>query len=399
MEFTMRGFLFCLFTLQIFFGSIEAAEKKTICLNMIVKDESHVICRCLESVKSMIDYWVIVDTGSTDGTQEIIRNYMKDQNIDGELHERPWINFGHNRNEALQLAKGTADYILVIDADEVLRFSENFSLPELDKDFYFITTEFGGTKYGRVQLVNNHLNWKWEGVLHEGLCCKEARTSGTIANVENYVRSDGARSQDPQKFQKDALILEKALLDEPNNTRYVFYLAQSYKDYGDYPLAIKNYQKRVDMGGWDQEIFWSLFQIALIQQHINSPTDTVIESYMKAYEYRPSRVEPLYYLASIYRNQGNPQAGYNAAFLGLTMPKSQDVLFVEHWMYDYGLLFELSISAYWIEKYTEALLASNLLLANPNLPTHIREAVERNLVWIRSKLKPESIYPSEKAAA
>ena len=77
---------------------------QTICLNMIVKDEKDVICRCLASVKPVIDYWVIVDTGSSDGTQEIIRAFMKE--IPGELHERPWINFGHNRNEALELAKG-----------------------------------------------------------------------------------------------------------------------------------------------------------------------------------------------------------------------------------------------------------------------------------------------------
>ena len=64
-------------------------EAKTICLNMIVKNESKVIQRCLESVKGTIDYWVIVDTGSTDGTQQLIKECLKD--IPGELHERPWV--------------------------------------------------------------------------------------------------------------------------------------------------------------------------------------------------------------------------------------------------------------------------------------------------------------------
>jgi len=101
--------------------------KKTICLNMIVKDENHVITRCLESVKSLIDYWVIVDTGSQDGTQDTIKNFLKD--IPGELYERPWVNFGHNRNEALALAQDKSDYILFIDADDQLVFSEELSLP------------------------------------------------------------------------------------------------------------------------------------------------------------------------------------------------------------------------------------------------------------------------------
>src|SRR5690242_19150411 len=84
-------------------------QPRKICLNMIVKNESAVIRRCIDSVRPLIDYWVIVDTGSTDGTQKIIKNHLKD--IPGELYQRPWKNFEHNRNEALTLAKGKSDYI------------------------------------------------------------------------------------------------------------------------------------------------------------------------------------------------------------------------------------------------------------------------------------------------
>lgn len=76
---------------------------------MIVKDEKNVIKRCLASVRDLIDYWVIVDTGSMDGTQEIIRDFLRE--IPGELHERPWVNFEHNRNGALELARHRADYL------------------------------------------------------------------------------------------------------------------------------------------------------------------------------------------------------------------------------------------------------------------------------------------------
>src|SRR5580692_7710276 len=129
----MRSFL--LFILLIVSHvCIEAKESKrpTVCLNMIVKNESKVICRCLESVKPLIDYWVIVDTGSKDGTQEIIKKFMKD--IPGELHECPWVNFAHNRNEALSLAKKKADYLLFIDADDKLEIASDFKRPKLDKD-------------------------------------------------------------------------------------------------------------------------------------------------------------------------------------------------------------------------------------------------------------------------
>jgi glycosyltransferase involved in cell wall biosynthesis len=379
--------LFFYFALSFLFLAFEvnSNERKTVCLNMIVKNESEVITRCLASVKPMIDYWVIVDTGSTDGTQEIIRDFMKD--VKGDLYERPWINFGHNRNEALELAKDKADYILVIDADETLEFSRAFQMPELKKDFYYITTEFGGTKYGRVQLIKSDLDWKWKGVLHEALYSSDAKSSDTLDGVINFVRTDGARSKNPNKFLDDAQLLEKALVDEPNNTRYVFYLAQSYRDAQEYESALKYYQKRVSMGGWDQEIYWSLLQTGLLQEQLKMPPETIIKSYITAYLYRPTRIEALYRLARYQRILGNHEAAYNTAQLGLALEKSKDALFVEHWIYDYGLLLEFSIAAYWKEKYFDALLVSNALLANPDLPPNFKECVEGNLVWINNKIK------------
>src|SRR5215469_7757007 len=102
---------------------------QTLCLNMIVKDEAPVIARCLASVRPIIDYWVIVDTGSTDGTQDAIRTAMAD--LPGELEERPWRDYAHNRSEALELAQSYGDYVLIMDADDVLEFEPHFKRPAL----------------------------------------------------------------------------------------------------------------------------------------------------------------------------------------------------------------------------------------------------------------------------
>ena len=59
-----------------------------VCLNMIVRNEAHVITETLDSVSRLIDYWVIVDTGSEDGTQQIIESYFQEKGIEGELHSR-----------------------------------------------------------------------------------------------------------------------------------------------------------------------------------------------------------------------------------------------------------------------------------------------------------------------
>ncbi len=379
----MKKLLLCLLIL-LTVQAVGRASQPTICLNMIVKDETPVITRCLKSVKPLIDYWVIVDTGSSDGTQAMIKEFMSD--IPGELHERPWVNFGHNRNEALQLAQGKGDYILLIDADEELSFKTDFKLPELDKDFYYIETSLGGMKYKRVQLVNNHLDWKWIGVLHETIQCPRAKTVDTINGVVNVAKPEGNRSKDPQKFQKDAKLLETALKTEPNNTRYVFYLAQSYRDAGDLENALKNYERRITMKGWDQEVFWSMLQVALLKEALGKDSKEVIDSYKQAYAYRPTRVEPLYYLAVYQRKLNNYEESYKAACQGLALKESDDILFLSEWITDYGLLLEYSIAAYWTGHYLESLIASKLILSNPSLPDNVIDCVEKNLAWINLKM-------------
>lgn len=364
--------------------TLSLLAEQTICLNMIVKDESAVITRCLGSLKPLIDYWVIVDTGSSDGTQKIIKEFMKD--IPGELHERPWKNFGHNRDEALMFAKDKGDYVLFIDADEIFEYAPDFTFPELDKHFYYITTHFNGTKYGRVQLINNHLDWHWKGVLHEALTCPRAFTSDTLKGINNKVYTDGARSKDPKKFEKDAAALEEALIDEPNNTRYTFYLAQSYRDAGNYPKALENYQKRIAMNGWPEEVFISLLYCADLKDWMDYPKVEIVESYLKAFKYRPTRAEPLHRLAAYLRRNQQYAEGYLIAKAGLTIPQPNDLLFVDAGAYSYGLLLESSICAYWIGKYQESHDDTLKILAMEDLPTCIKECAERNLSFAKDKV-------------
>lgn len=392
----LNVFLLVLCFIYPFYAFVEEpkAKTKTICVNMIVKNESKVITRCLGSLKSIIDYWVILDTGSTDGTQGIIKEFMKD--VPGELHEEPFVNFEYSRNKALDFAKGKADYVLIIDADEVLSIAKDFKKTDLDKDFYHLMTEYGGTEYTRVQLINNALNWRWVGVLHEALDCPDAKTSALLPGLRNIVNTDGARSQDPNKFQKDVAVLEEALKKDPTNTRYTFYLAQSHRDARNHPEAIAIYNKRAEMGGWDQEVYWSMYQAALLQKVSGRPPEEFIPSLYKAYHYRCTRVEPLYHLANYYRGEGNFALAYLIAQVGCSVPHSSDILFVEKWMYDWGLPLEFSIAAYWIGKYDECQKMSLKILENPKIPKAVRECVERNLKFTNGKLV--ELYQSQDKA-
>ena len=215
---------------------------------MIVKDEAEVIERCLSSVKPIIDYWIIVDTGSSDGTQEIIKEFMKD--IPGKLYERPSGDFAYNRNEALQLAKEEAEYLLFIDADDILAYEPDFHLPPLNHDCYTITIDYNSVRYSRIQLIRTDLHWEWGGPVHEVVMSYETGAPHLLEGVRMVIIGGGGRSQDPQKYQKDALLLEEDLAQNPQSTRAAFYLAQSYRDAEMPEKALEMYHKRVQMGGW-----------------------------------------------------------------------------------------------------------------------------------------------------
>jgi glycosyltransferase involved in cell wall biosynthesis len=298
---------------------------------MIVKDESSVICRCLESVKHLLDYWVIVDTGSTDGTQEIIREFLSD--VPGELHERPWVNFGHNRNAALDLARGKADYLFFIDADDRLSFSESFTMPLLDKDCYYVnqTTQCDESQLNNlvVLMIRDQPDYRWVGALHEVLSCKMPKSCETFVGVINEYHHDGARSNDPDIYLKEVQILEAAIREDTTNSRNIFYLARSYWYSGMLQQALNTYETRATMEGKEDEVYYSLYAIALLQSLLNESFASIVKSYCRAYSYRPTRAEPLFDLGEIFRIREQPFMLSLITGLRETIPFPSDDLFVE----------------------------------------------------------------------
>ncbi|MCY3010896.1 MAG: hypothetical protein NTY42_13770 [Planctomycetota bacterium] len=152
---------------------------------MIVKNEAHVIKRCLGSVKPWIDHWTIVDTGSNDGTQSLVREVLCD--IPGSLFERPWIDFSVNRSESIALASPFSDYLLIIDADDTLEVESKFAFPLLSRDAYTLTVHDAGHLYRRLHIIRTSLPWRYEGVLHEYLECSKPYNSGHIDGLRSCV--------------------------------------------------------------------------------------------------------------------------------------------------------------------------------------------------------------------
>ncbi|MGH3782197.1 MAG: glycosyltransferase [Pseudonocardiaceae bacterium] len=361
---------------------------------MIVKNEAPVIERCLSSVRPLIDSWLIVDTGSVDNTQGIVRDCLGE--LPGELVERPWVNFAHNRTEALRLAKGRADYVLVIDADETLEQDDGFRIPDLTADAYYIEMRYGGCSYLRKQLLRDGLPWRYVGVVHEYLDCGEAHSEEMLSGLRTVVRHDGARARDQETYRRDALALEAAIADEPDNARYVFYLAQSYRDAGDLAMAIRTYSRRAEMGGWNQEVWFSLYQVAQLGERLDRSWPEVMQDYLTAYNFQPDRAEPLFRIGMHYQNRGEHAIAHIFLSRAAAIPRPRrDNLFVELPVYDYMAALEHAVSAYYVGDHATAIATNNELLRSASLPPHgIDQVIANRRFSLDAQHKPHNGNPT-----
>lgn len=364
-------------------------------LNMIVKNETPVLGRLFNSVKDLINYYVIVDTGSTDGTPEFIKTWMDQAGIPGEVHQRPWINFGHNRNQALELAyqSGQVDWLLLIDADEELGCTTPLFYQQLQPGVsYTLEKHHCDLRYRLLNLINiTDTRWRWQGVVHEYLefvsgNAKQAPISEAwiIYHQGEGVRSRGLTAR--QKFLRDARLLETELKKHPTDARSRFYLAQSYRDAGDIQAAYKHYLLRAGMEGWPEENFVAQYQAGKLALLLNKPYAELTACFLKAYEMRPERgAEPLYQLAVYCRNKNWYTQAYLFAKAGAQMAYPTDKLFVEKDIYEWRIYDELAIAAYWAGQYAESKALCDKLLALPLAATD-SERIEQNRQFAVNKL-------------
>jgi len=354
---------------------------------MIVRNETAVIERCLSSVRDHIDAWVIVDTGSTDDTKEKIREALKD--IPGALHERPWRNFGSNRSEAVSLGYESAcDYFLFIDADDVLLTPPDFRWPTLTHHAYELWLNCGAYRYVRKSLVSAKLSWRWVGVLHEYPEATPVATSiGRLEQPQLRASTEGARSSEPNKYERDAALLLQGLAAEPGNTRYVFYLAQSYRDAEKLEDALSAYERRAAGGGWEEEVWRSLLEAARLKERLGRPFAEVHIAYLEAYEKRPTRAEPLADLARALRIRNVFAQAYVYAKHAASLPQPDDRLFVEADCYAWRALDELAIAAYWTNRFKECKAICEDLLARKVAPEGEVARIIANRDFATAKLR------------
>ena len=285
-----------------------------VCLNCIVKNESRIIKRMLGKLVGFINYFVILDTGSTDNTIELINEFSKESNIKGEVYQSEFKNFRDSRNEALELcqkSKEEFDYILLCDADMNLVFHNETlqRLKTINADVYSVEQRNGNLIYRNVRLIKKNLaGVAYVSPTHEYLDTKNyMRCSVEWQTIYFDDKGDGGCKA--TKYERDIKILEDELILKPNSSRETFYLAQSYHCIKNFDRAIELYNKRTNLGGWKEEIFICWYRMGNIYYEelpFNSRDyDKAIRAYLKAISANPERAEPIYKLVKMTRECGD----------------------------------------------------------------------------------------------
>lgn len=369
------------------------ATPPAICLTMIVRNEAHVVRELLDSVAPHIASWVIVDTGSDDGTQDIIREHMAALGIPGQLHERPWRDFGSNRTEALALAQGHGDYLWVQDADDVVVGTPDFR--SLTADVYQMRCKSGAT-YWYPLLFRNGIQVRYHGVTHEhprwDRSAVVARFDGEY-HIEDRQRS--SRNLSGAKLANDRDLLLAEVARDPADARSVFYLAQSYFGLGDFSNARRWYARRVELGGWDQEVYYALWRIAESMARQGESWLDVQDAYLRAWEFRPTRAEALYAVARHYRLAKRYRLAYLFAEHAARIPlPGDDILFVDTDIHTWRALDQQAVCAYWIDQPREAFTLCRRLVAHTEIPDRDRQRISRNRDFsVSAMIEAASAYP------
>ena len=367
----------------------------TLCLNMIVKNESKIITRLFDSVASIIDCYCICDTGSSDNTIELIKTYFENKNIPGIIVSEPFKNFAHNRNFALKSALGMSDYVLLMDADMILEI-KNFNKKNLQNyDSCYILQGNNNFYYQNLRIVKNNELFNYVGVTHEYISTPNNNKLLHIEKYQLFITDYGDGGCKNDKFERDIKLLTDGIIAEPNNSeRYHFYLANSYHDIGNFEKAIETYEKRIKIGGWEQEIWYSYYRIGLCYKNLGKISDAVF-NWMCAYDYLPVRVENLYEIINHYRNTSKSKLAeifYNIAKQSLEKNKNVNkdfFLFLHNDVYTYKLDYEFTIFAAYVG--TNNINDQVVTILNNCNDNSINNNLFSNMKFYKDLLKPLQI--------
>jgi tetratricopeptide (TPR) repeat protein len=366
-----------------------AHNHNKIILNLMIKNESKIIERCLDRALEYVDAISILDTGSTDNTVDVCNKYLEKCGKPYKVSIEPFKNFGYNRTISFQKARdlcneqkwdGSKTYAMAVDADMIIKPSPEFKDFKMTLPGYNCIQQNGSLKYFNTRFMRCNFNWKCVGSTHEYWSGDPTDKIPIEVFFIDDINDGGCKSD---KFERDVRLLTEELKEDPNNGRAHFYLAQSLKDSGNPKSAIKHYKKRIQIGGWEEEVWYSFYQIGKCYKDLKDIEK--MECWMvKAWKRRPWRAEPLYFLTNYFRETSEHYKSYYYMLKGkaISFPKD-DVLFIEHHIYNGLFDYESTILSYYVPSKTkQESLIEIINYINNKMPYNINNVWDNILFYI-----------------
>jgi len=370
------------------------------------KNEEDCIRETFDSVYKYIDYWVVYDTGSTDNTCQIVKDYFAEKGIPGELFVGPWEGFGKSKTKMFEHCYGKSDYILHLDADDLLCGDFKFTAEDAGYLQYNCRTKRGGAEYKCFMIFNNSVHWKFASVAHTIITCLD--NPAKLPSVKDLSdrpfwyesRGAGKRSEDKEKFLKDALKLKdqffETLVEDPDglNNRSLFYTAQSYYDQGMMLEAAqwyKLYTKIKDT--WIEEFFEANLRLIECYKQLKFSTERIIEQGEATIRIFPDRAEPYYALAKYLNDVRRCDLAYpyfvQAKTKDLDEINKKYMLFVRKHNYGKWIYDEMSVACYWTQRYAEGKTLLLEIIDDPDFAEH-KERFHKNLEHFNNMMEPKN---------
>ncbi len=363
-----------------------------IILHLMIRNESKIIERCLQHAIEYVDAICILDTGSTDNTIDVCRRYLSRTNKPFKISEEPFKNFGHNRTVSFrkcqQLCKKLkwnpeTTYTMTIDADMIIKPRSSFKDFKLTQNGYNVIQDNGNIKYYNIRFMKCSYDWKCIGSTHEYW---SGDPHEKIPYEVFYIddKNDGGCKSD--KFERDLRLLTEEIKENPKNDRAHYYLGQSLKDLGRFEEAIEIFKKRISLGGWIEEVWYSHYQIGRCYDHLKD--EHQMELWLnKAFQYHPKRSEPLYHLTKYFRIYSQHHKAYHYYLKGKDIPfPKDDLLFIEEGVYKGLFDYENTILACYVNGKTKwDSLCDVISYINRNIPFFLHNVYD-NIVFYADSL-------------
>ena len=387
-------------------------EHRIILLSM-VKNETRIIERLMGSVKGKVDAIVICDTGSTDDTVAKATQWLQANDMSGATFQYPFVNFGKSRTQSFLCCQewvtkvgwnATKTWALLLDGDMMLSDPiDRTTLSRLDPVQAGVSLKqaAGSLVYSNMRLIRCSEPWICKGGTHEAWTCPPAKHTTLFDSPVLIDHGDGGCKSD--KYPRDIRLLKEDLEEMPNDARTHFYLGQTYLCMRDWPNAIATLKRRIEIGGWDEEVY--IAKLYLGECYENSgQTAEAIQAYLDAWQARQHRTEAVLRVIRMYRRQ--PKSQFLAMMVlekmfatqfgedfttGVKLgepSRNHDVLFVNSRDMQHDFWEELAIIGFYTQKHKQTWLRLDQLDLTNRLNWHEFNALFGQMHWYDWCLKP-----------